>query len=187
MHKDEIKLILGSNSEMTEENYDKTDEDGDVKGQAPVLLQWEVYKQNLVNGPLSGGVHNNTDDTSDDDVIPTPLAPQGISKWAQVMGQTNNIHLFTGDMTGDRMWPPTQIIGSTPNSVFMLYWPSIVVEVYSLHTAMVTARTTENTILLLLWALPSNGRCLQSPPSNRSICHNTYKKNKTQMFYNKNL
>jgi hypothetical protein len=38
-----------------------------------------------------------------------------------------------------------------------------------LETAVV--RTTENTILLLLQALPTNGHCLQSLLSSRSVCH----------------
>jgi hypothetical protein len=58
---------------------------------------------------LAGGVHDNTDDSSDDVVIPTPLAPHVISKWGWLTGQTNtNVYQFTGDMTGkDRMWHST--------------------------------------------------------------------------------
>jgi hypothetical protein len=54
--KNEIELILDRNSEMTEENNDKTnEEEDDVKGQAPILPHQEVHKQNLVNGPVSWG------------------------------------------------------------------------------------------------------------------------------------
>jgi hypothetical protein len=71
---------------------------------------------------LAGGVHDNTDDTSDDEAIPTPCAPQGISKWGQVTCWTNsNIHLFTDDMTGKRQNVAPHINKAlTPFSVFTL-------------------------------------------------------------------
>jgi hypothetical protein len=45
--------------------------------QAPVLPRLGVYKQNLIMDQLAGGVHENTDETSDDKVIPTVPAPRG--------------------------------------------------------------------------------------------------------------
>jgi hypothetical protein len=62
-----------------------------------------VYKRNLLTDQLAGGARDIADDTSDGGAIPTPPVPWGISKWGQVIGQTNsNIHPFTGDMTGKR-------------------------------------------------------------------------------------
>jgi hypothetical protein len=66
--------------------------------QALVPTHQGVYKRNLVMNRLAGGVHDNTDGTSDDEVIQTQPIHQGITKLGQVTCQTNdNIHpLMTG-------------------------------------------------------------------------------------------
>jgi hypothetical protein len=120
---DKIELIFDSNSEATEENSDETGkEEDDVTEQAPILSHREVCKLNLVM--LAGGVHNNTDDTSDDEVIPTPPAPQGVLKWGQVTGRTNsNIHPFTSDMAGKKQNVAPHINKDlTPYNVSVLYF-----------------------------------------------------------------
>jgi hypothetical protein len=56
-----------------------------------------------LTGQSDKGVHDNTDDSSDDDFIPTPFAHQGMSKEGQLMcGINRNIHHFCCDMTGKK-------------------------------------------------------------------------------------
>jgi hypothetical protein len=67
LDKDKIELILDSDPEATEENSDETgQEEDDVREQAPVLPH-----QNLAPDQSAGGVCDNTNDTSDNEVIPT--------------------------------------------------------------------------------------------------------------------
>jgi hypothetical protein len=130
LEKDEIEL-LDSDSEEIEENSGKTAEkeeegdDNDMTEQATVPSHQGVHKQNLVMNQLGGGVHDITDDTSDD-VIRTPPIPQGISKWGQVTGQTNsNIHPL---MTGNKKQNVAHHIHKnlTPYSVFMWYFAVVI-------------------------------------------------------------
>jgi hypothetical protein len=46
-----------------------------VTEQVQVLTCRIIYKQSLVTYQLAEGVHNSIDDTSEDEVIPTPPAP----------------------------------------------------------------------------------------------------------------
>jgi hypothetical protein len=70
LDKVDIKLIFDSDSEVTEKNLNATDDaENDMTEQAPVLPHQGVYKQNLVMDQSAGGGHNNTDDTSDDEVM----------------------------------------------------------------------------------------------------------------------
>jgi hypothetical protein len=59
------------------------------------------YKQDQGMGHLNGVSMTTTlDDDSDNEFIPIPLPPQGVSKWEQPTGGTkSNNHQFTGDMT----------------------------------------------------------------------------------------
>jgi hypothetical protein len=72
LDKDKVELILDSDSEATEENSDETAEEDGMTEQAPVLPHQGAYKQNLVMDQLVGGVHDNTDDTSNNKVITNP-------------------------------------------------------------------------------------------------------------------
>jgi hypothetical protein len=78
---------------------------------------------------LAGGVHDNPDHISNDGVIPAPPAPQEISKWEQVTSQTSsNIHLITGDMTGNKQNVAPHINEySAPYSVFMMNFAAVII------------------------------------------------------------
>jgi hypothetical protein len=85
-----------------EKTYGEAD---DIMEQAAIPHCHGVYKRGCVTDQSAGGVHNNTDDSSDNEVIPAPLVPQGISKWGQLTGQTSsNTCQFTGD------WHKTKVV-----------------------------------------------------------------------------
>jgi hypothetical protein len=94
----ETELILDSESEASDENSDETyGEEVDMKEQAPIPPCRRVYKRGCVTDQSAERVHNNTDDSSDHEVIPAPFVSQGVSKWGQLTGQTNtNIFQFVG-------------------------------------------------------------------------------------------
>jgi hypothetical protein len=91
--------------EVSKENSDKTDkEEDDKKKKVPVPPCQEVYKQGQLVGQSDRGVHNNnTDDSSNDELILTPLAPQRVLQLGQLTCGTNsNINQFTRDMTSKK-------------------------------------------------------------------------------------
>lgn len=72
LDKGKVEQILDSGSEATEENSGEITEEDGMTERAIVLPHQGVYKQNLVMGQLVGGVHDNTDDTSNNKVITKP-------------------------------------------------------------------------------------------------------------------
>lgn len=81
--------------EVIKENSDKRDkEEDDKRKTAPVPPCEEVYKQGQLVGQSDRGFHNNnTDDSSDDELILTPLATQRVLQRGQLTCWANsNIH-----------------------------------------------------------------------------------------------
>jgi hypothetical protein len=70
LDKDDIQFIL-----------DSEPEGDDMTEQAPVPPSQELYKRGQLTDQSAGGVDNNTDGSYETEMIPTPLAPQGVSKW----------------------------------------------------------------------------------------------------------
>jgi hypothetical protein len=57
-----------------------------MKEQAPFPPCQGVHKKNQLTDQSDTGVHgNNTDDSSGDELIPTPLASQGVSERGQLV------------------------------------------------------------------------------------------------------
>jgi hypothetical protein len=82
-----------------------------MKAQAPFSSWQGMYNQGLLTDQSDRRIQNNTGNSSNYELIPTPLASQGMSMWGQLTGKANsNIHQLTGDMTGKRtMLQPIKI------------------------------------------------------------------------------
>jgi hypothetical protein len=92
-----------------------------MKEQAPIPPWHRVYKQGFVTDQSAGRVHNNTDDSSYNEVIPAPLLPQGVSQWGQVTGQ-QKLTSFSWLVTGTRQNVVPHINKDlTPCNLFIFY------------------------------------------------------------------
>jgi hypothetical protein len=122
LDEDKIEYLTANQRQLRKQETDKVEDD--MKEQVPFPLCQRVYKQYQLMGQSAIVLRDNSiDDMSE--LFPTPLAPQGVSKWEQFMGGTN-IHQFTGDMTGKRQnFAPHINKDSTPYSVFMLYFAAV--------------------------------------------------------------
>jgi hypothetical protein len=135
LRRNEIELILDTDSEDYDEDSDQTDVEEDDRTEPPQIPPRQapqgVPKRGRVTGKTNRGAQDHTpDERSDDDdqMTPSPLASEGVSKWRQPTDRPNTrVHQFTGDTPGKRQNVAPHINeDSTPYSVFMLYFASVI-------------------------------------------------------------
>jgi hypothetical protein len=131
----EIELILDTDSEDYDEDSNETDMEEDDLTELlqipPRQSPQGVPKQGRVTDQMNRGAQDHTPDArsdEDDQMTPRPLASEGVPKRRQLTDRPSKcVHQFSGVTPGKRQnMAPHMNKDSTPYSVFMLYFESVI-------------------------------------------------------------